>query len=139
MRIVAYVTADPLDAAALVAQIRDPSLGGLVVFEGIVRTPDGDVEIEALEYEAWEERAAATMSEIAREVLEKHGAHAAVAVHRTGRVLPGETAVVCAAAAPHRAEAFAASRDLIDRIKAEAPIWRKEIAAGGERWMENAP
>ena len=138
MSIVAYVTHEPLDAAALVAQIRDPALGGLVVFEGIVRTPDGDREIEALEYEAWEERAAASLATIAREVAEKHGAPGIVAVHRLGRVTPGETAVVTAAAAPHRAEAFAACRDLIDRVKAEVEIWRKEITGDGGRWLENA-
>jgi molybdopterin synthase catalytic subunit len=137
MNLVTGLQREPLDADALVARIRDDAYGGLVVFEGIVRTPDGDREIEALEYEAWEERAPAMMEQIAREVGEKCGAPALVAVHRLGRVTPGETAVVCAAAAPHRAEAFAATRDLIDRIKIEVPIWRKEIASDGERWMEN--
>lgn len=137
MNVISGLQREPIDASTLVAQIRDDAFGGLVVFEGIVRTPDGDREIIALEYEAWEERATAAMAEIAREVAEKHGAPSVVAVHRLGRVLPGETAVVCAAASPHRSEAFAATRDLIDRIKAEVPIWRKEIAGDGERWMEN--
>lgn len=137
MNIITGLQHEPIDAAALVARIRDDAYGGLVVFEGIVRTPDGDREIEALEYEAWEERASAMLEQIAREVGEKCGAPAIVAVHRLGRVAPGETAVVCAAAAPHRPEAFAATRDLIDRLKAEVPIWRKEIAGDGTRWMEN--
>lgn len=137
MKVVAGVQREPLDAAALVEKIRDPALGGLVVFEGIVRTPDEGRAVEALEYEAWEDRAPSVLEQIAREVAEKYGAHAVVAVHRTGRLIPGETAVVVAAAAPHREEAFAAARDLIDRLKDEAPIWRKEISPDGERWLED--
>lgn len=137
MIIVTGVQREPMDGAALSARIRTTDAGGLVVFEGAVRSPDEGREIEALEYESWEERANADLETIAREIAEKHGATGVVAVHRLGRLAPGEVAVITAVAAPHRAEAFAAARELIDRIKDEVTIWRKEITAGDARWLEN--
>lgn len=125
----------PLDVAALVARIRRAGCGGLVVFEGSTRSPSEGRHVERLEYEAWGERASAQLRAFAEETAARHSLGGIVAVHRTGVVPIGEPSVVVAAAAPHRAEAFAAARELIDRIKSEAAVWKKEIFAGGESWV----
>lgn len=136
MIVVTAIERDPLDVDALVDLIRRDDCGGLVVFEGTARSPDEGRDVRFLEYEAYEERAAIQLEAFAREIGERFGAGGVVAVHRVGRVDPGEPAVVVAVAAPHRAEAFDAARALIDRIKAEAYIWKKEVFAGGEIWAE---
>ena len=76
---------------------------------------------------------------IVSEAIERHGLEAAAAEHRVGSVPRGEASVAVAVSAAHREEAFAAAREVIDRIKAEAPIWKKEVDAGGERWVEGNP
>ncbi len=107
-----------------------------MVFAGTTRSPNHGHEVLALDYEAWEDRTPAQLERIAAEVVELHGLGGAVAVHRVGRVGVGEPAVVVAASAPHRDAAFAGARDLIDRVKAEAWIWKKELRADGEVWVE---
>jgi molybdopterin synthase catalytic subunit len=113
-----------LDAAlsldAVAARVRDPRAGAVVTFSGVTR------EVEHLDYEAYAEMAAQRIDEIVVEAVERHGLCAAAADHRVGRVPLGEPSVVVAASAPHRGEAFAGAREIIDRIKAEAPIWKKE-------------
>jgi MoaE-MoaD fusion protein len=76
------------------------------------------------------------LAEIAQQAIEKHGLCAAAVEHRVGDVPLSEPSVAVAASAPHRGEAFAGAREIIDRVKAEAPIWKKEIGAGEERWVE---
>ncbi len=137
--IVTGLEREPLDVRALVEHIRRDDCGGLVVFEGTTRTPDEGKDVEHLEYEAWEDKAPAQLETIAREIAARYALGGAVAVHRIGRVLPGEPSVVVAASAPHREEAFAAARALIDRVKAEAYVWKKEITSSGEEaWVEPA-
>ena len=126
----ARVTEEPLDAAALRARVRDPRAGAVVVFEGVTR------EVERLEYEAYAEMAEPRIETILREAVERHGLCAAAAEHRVGAGPLSEPSVVVAVAAGHREEAFAGAREVIDRIKAEAPIWKKEIDGGSERWAE---
>ncbi len=134
--VVAHLQGEPLDVRALVDRIRRPDCGGLVVFEGTARTPNEGRDVRYLEYEAYEERAAAQLDAFARETAARHGCGGVVAVHRVGRVDPAEPSVVVACAAGHRPEAFAAARELIDRIKAEAYIWKKEVFADGAAWVE---
>ena len=134
--VVAGTSSNPLDAAVLAAEVRRDDCGGVVVFEGTVRSPDQGHEVLALEYEAWEERVPAQLERIAQEVAATHGLGAALAVHRVGRVDVGEPAVVVVGVAAHRDAAFAGARDLIDRVKAEAWIWKKELRADGELWVE---
>lgn len=124
----------PLDVGALVDRIRRPDCGGLVVFEGSTRSPSEGREVLRLEYEAWERRARAQLRAIAEEVAAEHGLGGVVAVHRVGLVPIGETSVVVAASAPHRAEAFAAARTVIDRVKGECAIWKKEVFVDGAAW-----
>jgi molybdopterin converting factor subunit 1 len=124
------VTADPLDLAALSAAVRDPRAGAVVCFEGVTR------EVARLEYEAYAEMAEPRLRAIAEEEAERHGLCAVAVEHRTGTVALGEPSVIVAASAAHRGEAFAGARAVIDRVKAEAPIWKKEIEGGDERWVE---
>jgi molybdopterin synthase catalytic subunit len=123
------VTEEPLVAAEITNLVRRPGAGAVVTFEGTTR------DVEFLDYEAYREMAEERMARIVSESIERHGLEAAAAEHRVGRVALGEPAVVVAAAAAHRAEAFAGAREIIDRIKAQAPIWKREIEAGEERWV----
>ncbi|HVU53225.1 MAG TPA: molybdenum cofactor biosynthesis protein MoaE [Polyangia bacterium] len=114
--------------------------GGVVTFAGVVRR-DGHAirDVVRLEYEAYAEMALEVLTAIADE-LERELPGARVAIHhRVGALAVGETAVVIAAAAPHRAEAFTACRAAIDRLKERAPIWKKEIGESGEEWLGLGP
>jgi molybdopterin synthase catalytic subunit len=121
------VTAEPLDVAALSAAVRDPRAGAVVLFEGVTR------EVPRLDYEAYVQMAVERLREIAEAEAERHGLCAVAVEHRTGTVPLGEPSVIVAASAPHRGEAFSGARAVIDRVKAEAPIWKVEVADGGER------
>jgi molybdopterin synthase catalytic subunit len=109
--------------------------GGLVTFSGIVRRQGNHGEVVRLIYEAYIEMAEQVLADIADEI-EREWPGTRVAIHhRVGSLAVGETAVVIAAAAPHRAEAFEACRAAIDRLKRRAPIWKKEIGTHGEEWI----
>jgi MoaE-MoaD fusion protein len=124
------VTGEALDLAALAAAVRDPRAGAVVVFEGVTR------EVPELDYEAYEEMAAERLATIAAEEAERHGLSAVAVEHRTGTVPLSEPSVIVAASAPHRGEAFAGARAVIDRVKAEAPIWKVEATPEGPRRVE---
>ena len=124
------VTAEPLDLAALAEAVRDPRAGAVVLFEGVTR------DVPELDYEAYAEMALTKLEQIAAEEAERHGLCAVAVEHRTGTVPLGEPSVIVAASAPHRGEAFAGARALIDRVKAEAPIWKVEVAGGERRRVE---
>jgi MoaE-MoaD fusion protein len=124
------VTDEPLSLDALAARVRDPRAGAVVTFQGVTR------EVDKLEYEAYMEMAEEKMAAILASAVERHGLCAAAAEHRVGDVPLSEPSVTVAVSAPHRGEAFAGAREIIDRLKAEAPIWKKEIEGGEERWVE---
>jgi MoaE-MoaD fusion protein len=121
------VTGERLDLAAVADAVRDPSAGAVVLFEGVTR------EVPELDYEAYAEMAQERLRAIGEEVAAAHGLSAVALEHRTGTVPLGEPSVIVAASAPHRGEAFEGARALIDRVKAEAPIWKVEVDAGGGR------
>jgi molybdopterin synthase catalytic subunit len=123
---------DPLDANAIVERVHTPGAGAVVIFEGRTRAEEGLVR---LTYEAFAERAADQLDAFATEIAARPGIEGAAAVHRIGDVAIGEPSVVVVVCAAHRAEAFDAARDLIDRIKAEAAIWKQEIFAGSTHWV----
>jgi molybdopterin synthase catalytic subunit len=124
------VTSAPLSLDALVARVRDSRAGAVVAFQGVTR------EVDRLEYESYAEMAEERLAAIAREAVERHGLCAAAVEHRVGVVALSEPSVCVAASAPHRGEAFDGAREIIDRVKAEAPIWKKEVDGGRERWVE---
>jgi molybdopterin synthase catalytic subunit len=134
-----WISDRPLDAGAVVARVAGPGMGGIVTFVGAVRDHAREREIRHLEYEAYPGMAEREMDRIADEAGTRWpGARVAMA-HRTGRLEIGEIAVVVAAAAPHRAEAFAACRFAIDELKQRVPIWKKEFATDGEYWVDERP
>jgi MoaE-MoaD fusion protein len=124
------VSAEPLSLDSLTGRVSDPRAGAVVTFSGVTR------EVERLEYEAYAEMAEQRMAAIAAEAVERHGLCAAAVEHRVGEVPLSQPSVVVAASAPHRGEAFAGAREIIDRVKAEAPIWKKEIEGEQGRWVE---
>jgi molybdopterin synthase catalytic subunit len=103
----------------------DARAGAVVCFQGVTR------EVATLEYEAYAEMALERIAAILREAVERHELCAAAAEHRVGTVPLGEPSVIVAASAPHRGEAFAGAREIIDRIKSEAPIWKREVDEDG--------
>jgi molybdopterin converting factor subunit 1 len=122
----ARVTTEPLALDPLIKLVRDERAGAIVTFLGVTR------EVAELEYEAYEAMAERQIAEIVAHAVERHGLCAAAAEHRVGTVPLSEPSVAVAASAPHRAEAFAGAREIIDEIKALAPIWKKEEG----RWVE---
>jgi MoaE-MoaD fusion protein len=116
--------------AALSAAVRDPRAGAVVVFEGVTR------EVPSLDYEAYAEMAVERLRTIGEEEAARHGLCAVALEHRVGTVALSEPSVVVAASAPHRGEAFAGARALIDRVKAEAPIWKVEVTDEGARRVD---
>jgi MoaE-MoaD fusion protein len=124
------VTDEPLDVAAVSAAVRDARAGAVVVFEGVTR------EVGELDYEAYAEMAERKLRAIGEEEAARHGLCAVALEHRVGTVPLSEPSVLVAASAPHRGEAFAGARALIDRVKAEAPIWKVELTAEGARRVE---
>jgi molybdopterin synthase catalytic subunit len=114
------VSTDPLSLDPLIERVRDPRAGAVVTFLGVTR------EVELLEYEAYTEMAERQMAEIVARAIARHGLCAATAEHRVGTVPLSEPSVAVAVSAPHRDAAFAGAREIIDQIKAQAPIWKKE-------------
>jgi MoaE-MoaD fusion protein len=123
------VSQEPLSLERLAQLVGRPSAGAIVTFQGTTR------DVERLEYEAYREMAEERIAAIVADAIERHGLAAAAAEHRIGTVPLGEASVAVAASAAHRGEAFAGAREIIDRIKAEAPIWKKEVEEGEGRWV----
>jgi molybdopterin synthase catalytic subunit len=135
----ARVLATPLSLDRCLAEVASAEAGGVVTFTGMVRRHSRGHVIDHLEYEAYGEMAVKEMLRLIAEIeAEVPGARLAVE-HRVGRLELGEIAVVIAAAAPHRAEAFTACRAMIDRLKERVPIWKKEVGTGGEEWIGLGP
>lgn len=124
-----------IDVAEAVAAVSRPEAGGIDVFIGTVRSDNLGHAVTRLEYQAYAAMAEKEMARIAAEICtEIPGVQLAV-LHRVGSLTVGEIAVVCAASAPHRGEAFSACRALIDRIKARVPIWKREHGPNGPYWV----
>ena len=126
----ARVSPEQLSLGAVAERVASPAAGAVVTFQGTTR------DVERLEYEAYVEMAEERIASILGECVARHGLEAVAAEHRTGRVPLGEAGVVVAASAAHRAEAFAGAREAIDRIKAEAPIWKREVDVERVAWVE---
>jgi molybdopterin synthase catalytic subunit len=125
----------PLSVDEALASVRHASAGGVCVFLGTVRDHNDGRSVVRLEYEAYASMALAEMRRIADEIAAEIPDARLAVVHRTGSLVVGDVAVVCAASAPHRDEAFRACRALIDRVKARAPIWKREQGPDGSAWV----
>ena len=132
------VTADPLDAGRLMAAVAAADCGAVATFVGIVRDHNAGRRVLWLVYEAYEPLARKALARIGEEAA-GHWPSVRLAIHhRVGRLAIGDPSVVIAAASPHRADAFAACRYAIERIKQIVPIWKHEHFDGGDVWIEGA-
>lgn len=130
-----YLTDDPIDAAELVRRVMRPSDGAYVLFEGVVRNSNEGKRVESIFYDAYRPMAEKEIGKIVDEVQRQFPDVAIGVRHRLGKLSVGEASIAIACASPHRGEAFAACRMMIDRIKQSVPIWKKERGPDGEEWV----
>lgn len=129
----------PLSLQEVVDAVSAPSQGGLVTFSGAVRDHSKGKRVTRLDYEAYGPMAQKKLAQIGAEAGEKWPGTQVAVLHRLGTLVPGDLAVVIAASAPHRKEAFRACEYVIDRLKEDVPIWKKEYAEDGEIWVGLGP
>jgi molybdopterin synthase catalytic subunit len=125
----------PLSLDEVIANVSHPGAGGIAVFVGVVRDESEGRRVTRLDYSAYRAMARREMQKIADELAAEAVGVRVSAVHRLGELGVGDAAIVCAASAPHRGEAFHACRELIDRIKARVPIWKREWGPEGAAWV----
>ena len=129
----------PLSLQEVVDAVQGTERGGLVTFSGAVRDHTKGKRVTRLEYEAYGPMAQKKLAQIGDEAREKWPGTQVAVLHRLGTLVPGELAVVIAVSAPHRKEAFRACEFVIDRLKEDVPIWKKEYAEDGEVWVGLGP
>ena len=130
-----YLTDDPIDAHALVERVMRRSDGAYVLFEGVVRDHHEGKAVESIFYDAYRPMAEKEIETIVRAIEAQFPDVALAVVHRLGHLVVGDSSIAIVASSPHRAEAFAACRMVIDRIKETVPIWKKERGPNGEEWV----
>jgi molybdopterin synthase catalytic subunit len=124
------ITDQPLDVDRVCATVANPGAGAIVLFQGVTR------ELPRLHYEAYIEMAHERLERIARQALSSHSLLAVALEHRVGDVALGEPSVLVAVSSAHREEAFAAAREIIDEVKRQAPIWKREDGhEGAGSWL----
>ena len=129
------LSGQPLSLDAVVAEVADERAGAIATFTGTTRRQSRGRDVVHLDYEAYEGMAEQVMAEIAAELEARYELCSIAIHHRVGRVGIGETSVVIAVSAPHRADALAACKDAIDTLKERVPLWKKEVYEGGEEWI----
>lgn len=135
----ARLLAEPLSLDRCIAAVSGPGMGGIVTFTGMVRRHSRGTTVERLEYEAYGDMAVRELVRLCDEIEGEIAGVRLAVEHRTGTLGIGDLAVVIAAAAPHRAEAFTACRAMIDRLKDRVPIWKKEFGEDGAEWVGLGP
>ncbi|HIC50818.1 MAG: molybdenum cofactor biosynthesis protein MoaE [Candidatus Thalassarchaeum betae] len=133
-RIHVRIEPERLDPEELRELVDSDGCGSVVTFVGLTRGEDNGVTVERLEFDAWEERLPTVLEELAEQAFGQFGVSSVVLAHRTGSVGPGEPIVCIHVGSAHRAEGFEACSWLIDELKRQAPLWKKEIRADGEVW-----
>lgn len=126
---------EPIDSADLIREVADERAGGIATFVGTTRIESRGRTVLRLEYEAYEGMAETVMTELADDLKTRYDLCEVAMAHRVGVVGIGEISVAIAVSAPHRADALAACKDAIDRLKETAPVWKKEVYVGGEEWV----
>ncbi len=129
------LTHDPIDVNRVLMAIQDPASGGIAIFMGVVRDNSAGNPVRMLEYHAYESMAIAKMRSLAETAVTEFQLRRVAIVHRLGELQIGEAAVITAVSAPHRSEAFRACRFLIDQLKQDVPIWKKECFADHVAWV----
>lgn len=127
---------EPLDLDEAIRAVAGPDRGAIVTFLGVARDHHAGRRVLGLEYHAYETMAEHVMRQIGRDIAERFGTPHAAILHRIGALSVGETSLIVVVAAPHRREALAACSHAIERVKALAPIWKKERYEGGSAWIE---
>ena len=127
---------DVLDPNGLRSRMNTDGCGAVVSFVGLTRETEGDADVLRLEFDAWQDKLTPVLSRLAEEAIEHFGVHSVAMAHRTGSVGPQEPIVAIHVGSPHRKEAFQACEWLIDELKKQAPIWKKEVTTDGETWKE---
>lgn len=135
----ARVSSEPIDPAAVLERVGRPEDGAVLLFLGTVRDHADGRPVRDLHYEAYLPMAQAVLQELAREAAERLGTDRVAVVHRVGSLDVGEVSVAVGVSSPHRAEAFAAARTLMDDLKQRLPVWKREGYADGAReWVDGA-
>ena len=135
-----WITTEPLDLAALIAETEDSAAGALVIFSGTVRDENDGLPVSGMTYEAHEALAEKVLRELEAEVLARFPVRQCRIVHRIGPLALGEVSVYVVVRAGHRAEAFEAARYAIDETKQRAPIWKEEHYVDGDsRYLDGTP
>jgi molybdopterin synthase catalytic subunit/molybdopterin converting factor small subunit len=129
------LSADPLSVDDAIAEVKSDDAGAIATFLGTTRRRSRGRDVLYLEYEAYEGMAEQMMEELALKLKERHDLCEVSIHHRVGRVEIGETSVVIAISAPHRAAALTACHEAIDELKVTVPLWKKEVYEGGEEWI----
>jgi MoaE-MoaD fusion protein len=129
------LTEDPIDLAAVVAEVEDERAGATATFVGTVRAQSRGQQVVRLEYEAYEGMAENVMADLAGQLNERYDLCAIAITHRVGVCEIGDASVAIAVSAPHRQDALAACKDAIDTLKETVPLWKKEVYEGGEEWI----
>jgi len=129
------LTEDPIDLAAVVAEVEDDHAGAIATFVGTVRAQSRGRQVVRLEYEAYEGMAENVMAGLAVRLKERYDLCAIAITHRVGVCEIGDASVAIAVSAPHRQDALAACKDAIDTLKETVPLWKKEVYEGGEEWI----
>jgi molybdopterin synthase catalytic subunit len=135
----ARLIGEPLSLDRCIAAVAGPGMGGIVTFTGLVRRHSRGTTVDHLEYEAYGSMAVRELVRLCDEIEAEIAGTRLAVEHRVGHLGVGDLAVVIAAAAPHRAEAFTACRAMIDRLKDRIPIWKKEVGEDGAEWVGLGP
>lgn len=133
------LTSDPIDVALALKDLRSEQAGAIDLFLGVVRDNTQDRPVDRLEYDAYDRMAISEMQKIGEAALERWPVLRYTIIHRKGTLQIGEIAVLIGVATAHRADAFEACRYIIDTIKQTVPIWKKEVFADGEEWVNAHP
>jgi len=129
------LTRDPIDPAAVAAEVEDERAGAIATFLGTVRAESRGRRVLRLEYEAYEGMAENVMEDLAEQLQERYEVCAIAITHRVGLCEIGDVSIAIAVSAPHRQDALAACKDAIDTLKETVPLWKKEVYEGGEEWI----
>ena len=129
------ITHETLETDKLVKLLRNPTNGAFVTFEGVTRNNSNGKNVKYLEYEAYEEMAKNTLHEIIKEISQETNVDQILVAHRLGKVEIQGISLVIVVGSPHRAEAFLACSSIVDRIKQNVPIWKKEFFEDGSSWV----
>ena len=127
---------DVLNPDDLLKRLNTTGCGAVVSFVGLTRETEGDEEVLRLEFDAWQDKLTPVLESLAHQSIERFGITSVAMAHRTGSVGPQEPIVAIHVGSPRRKEAFTACEWLIDELKKQAPIWKKEVTTSGETWKE---